>query len=339
MTATLNGLGYGRDLIDAALRNAVARLDPDTGLVVSYHLGWCDPQGNPLTGNGGKAIRPIMTLLAARACGAADTAALPGAVAVELVHNFSLVHDDLMDRDRERRHRATVWAVWGDATAVLAGDMMLSLAHDVLLESDSPHAAPAGRVIAAATRDLIRGQAQDIAFERRNDVGLQECLDMAFGKTGALLGASSAVGAVLAGADEPTVAAMSDYGRHVGLAFQLVDDVLGIWGEPEITGKPVYSDLRSHKKSLPITWTLEQDDTTASELREWLAAEPDSMVTESELRSVATLIDHSGARDWTLAEARRRVELAQRALDSIDLLTTPRAALCDLAQYIVDREA
>jgi geranylgeranyl diphosphate synthase type I len=337
--ATMTALGYGRDLIDAALRNAVARLDPDTRLVVSYHLGWCDPQGDPLTGNSGKAIRPIMALLAARACGAEDAAALPGAVAVELVHNFSLVHDDLMDRDRERRHRATVWAVWGDATAVLAGDMMLSLAHDVLLECDSPHATAAGRLVAAATRDLIRGQAQDISFERRNDVGLQECLDMAIGKTGALLGASPAVGAVLAGADEPTVAAMSEYGRHVGLAFQLVDDVLGIWGKPEITGKPVYSDLRSHKKSLPITWALEQDSTATSELRQWLTAEPNSAVTDSELGSVAALIDHTGARDWTLAEARRHVALAQRALDAADLLSTPRAALRDLAQYVVEREA
>lgn len=339
MTATLNALGYGRDLIDTAMRNAVERLDPETGLVVSYHLGWCDPQGNPVTGKGGKAIRPTMALLAARACGATDADALPGAVTVELVHNFSLVHDDLMDRDRERRHRPTVWAVWGDATAVLVGDMMLSLAHDVLLECDSPHAAAAGRVVAAATRDLIRGQAQDVSFERRNDVGLQECLDMAFGKTGALLGASSAVGAVLAGADEPAVAAMLEYGHHVGLAFQLVDDALGIWGRPEITGKPVYSDLRSHKKSLPITWALERDTAAASELRAWLAAEPAAAVPESEFRAIANLVDRIGARDWTLAEARRRVTLAHQVLDTVDLLTTPRAALRDLAQYIVDREA
>lgn len=340
--STADTLSRSRELVVPALREAVQRLDPSTRLVVSYHLGWCDEHGVARAGSGGKAVRPALALLAAEAVGGTADEALPGAVAVELVHNFSLVHDDLMDRDAERRHRATVWALWGDATAVLAGDAMLSLAHEVLLDSASPYAAAAGRTVATATRDLIRGQAQDVAFERRDDVSLAECMDMAVGKTGSLLAASAAVGAELAGAPGAVVTALSDFGRHVGLAFQLVDDVLGIWGRPETTGKPVHSDLRSRKKSLPITWAVEHGGAAGRELAEWLR-EPDT-AENADLTPIADLVARSGAREWTLAEARRRVELADTALQTAAfgapaLRPGPSAALRDLARFIVDRES
>ena len=184
-----------------------------------YHLGWCDEHGCPLNSNGGKAVRPGLVLLAAEASGADAEDALAGAVAVELVHNFSLVHDDLMDRDARRRHRATVWALWGDAVAVLAGDAMLSLAHEVLLDSDSPNAGAAQSVIAIATRELIRGQAADTAFENRSDVSLGECFEMACGKTAALMTASALTGAVLAGARLSVRDALGAYGHHIGLGL------------------------------------------------------------------------------------------------------------------------
>jgi geranylgeranyl diphosphate synthase type I len=178
-----------------------------------------------------------------------------------------------------------------------------------------------------------------MAFEQRDDVRLPECVDMALGKTGALLAASAEVGAVLAGATPTTAAAMSDYGRHVGLAFQLVDDVLGIWGRPETTGKPVFSDLRAHKKSLPITWTVERGDGAGRRLAAWLVGAPDETAPEAELRAIAGLVEDAGARDWALAQARRRIGLAERALDSVPLQDAPCAALRDLARFIVDRQA
>ena len=266
MTSIVQTLDDARELITPLLRKVVHRLDPSTRLVVSYHLGWCDEHGIPVNTNGGKAIRPAIALLGAQSAGAEPESALPGAVAVELVHNFSLVHDDLMDRDSERRHRATVWAQWDDATAVLAGDAMLSLAHEVLLDVPTPHARAAEMVVAIATRELIRGQALDVAFESRRAVSLDECVAMARGKTGPLMSASAAIGAVLAGAPTVVTDALAAYGDHVGLAFQLVDDLLGIWGRPEITGKPVYSDLRSHKKTLPVTWAIENGGTAGREL-------------------------------------------------------------------------
>jgi geranylgeranyl diphosphate synthase type I len=320
------------------LAKMVDRLDPGTRLAVAYHLGWCDQNGAPLTGNSGKAVRPALALLGAEAAGADAAAALPAAVAVELVHNFSLVHDDVMDRDAQRRHRATVWAVWGDATAVLAGDAMLSLAHEVLLDCASPHASAAGSVLAAATRELIRGQTADLAFETRADVGLQEALDMARAKTAALMSASTAIGAVLTGAPQPVSDALAAYGDHVGLAFQLVDDLLGIWGRPEITGKPVYSDLRSCKKTLPVTWTIEHGGAAGRQLADWLAHDV-STAGDDELAGVAALIERAGGRAWTSDEARRRVELACDAVALTGLAERPVEELRALAHYLVDREA
>nr|WP_221332996.1 polyprenyl synthetase family protein [Nocardia transvalensis] len=319
------------------MRQAVNRLDDTIRPVVSYHFGWCDEHGRPVRTNGGKSLRSRLVLHAARAVGGDDARALPGAAAVELVHNFSLVHDDLMDRDATRRHRPTVWAVWGDAVAVLAGDAMLSLAPEVLLESGSPQAVPAARMIGAATRELIRGQAADVGFEHRDNVTLAECVRMATGKTAALLAASASIGAVLSGAPPRSVTAMKHFGHHLGLAFQLVDDLLGIWGDPETTGKPVCSDLRSRKKSLPVVRTLEAGGPAGRELA-LLLAQPDAL-TEAQLRTAADLVDRGGGRRWARAEARRRITLAERSLAVVPMAETARRDLTDLANFIVERSA
>lgn len=332
MTAsTLAVLDRCHTLTTPALRAAVARLDPMCGLAASYHFGWCDEQGRPTTRKAGKAMRPALALLAAEAAGATAETAVPGAVAVELVHNFSLVHDDLLDGDRERRHRPTVWAIWGSATAILTGDAMLALAHEILLESASPGAGPAAGMLAAATRELTRGQAYDLAFESRHDVTLAECFAMADAKTASLLAASAGVGALLAGAPTATVDALTNFGRSCGLAFQLVDDILGIWGDPAVTGKPVHSDLRSRKKSFPVTWALEQ---APAEVSRWLSGDVDPP-----LESVAEMLEGLGAREWTRAEAGRRRALSEQALSEADIKPQARADLIELARFVVDRQS
>ncbi|AHH20340.1 putative geranylgeranyl pyrophosphate synthase [Nocardia nova SH22a] len=334
---TLSTVDADGDAVRSALFDAVERLDDSIRPVVAYHLGWCDEHGRPVTADSGKSVRSRLTMLAAHAAGGDESRAVPGAVAVELVHNFSLVHDDLMDRDATRRHRPTVWAVWGDAVAVLAGDAMLSLAHEVLLESGSPQAVAAALLVGRATQDLIRGQAADVDFESRNDVGLAECIRMADGKTAALLSASAAIGGILAEAPPATVAALRTYGSEIGLAFQLVDDLLGIWGDPAVTGKPVFSDLRSRKKSLPVTWSLESGRPAGGALAQWLAqtGEP----TESELRAAADMVETAGGRRWARSEARRRVRTAQRALDGAALDPSYRQDMHRLADFIVERSA
>ncbi|HET6482272.1 MAG TPA: polyprenyl synthetase family protein [Actinoplanes sp.] len=324
MTTMLESLHRSRDAITPAMRAAIDRLDATTRLQAAYHFGWVDAEGRPDRG-GGKAVRPALALLSARACGGTGEVGLPGAVAVELVHNFSLLHDDLMDQDRERRHRATVWVLWGSSSAVLSGDALLGLAHEVVLDSGLPTAAPAALLLAKATRELIRGQVRDLAFERRDSVTVDECLDMAAGKTGSLMAASAAIGAVLAGAPAATVAALETYGAQLGLAFQLVDDVLGIWGDPAVTGKPVHSDLRAGKKSLPITYALRQDPSIA-------------LVDPGDLAKRADAIDRAGGRQWALDEAARRMTLGEAALASVPIPSNVRAELVELGHFIVDRE-
>jgi geranylgeranyl diphosphate synthase type I len=337
MTAMLTTLHRSRDAVQPALRAAIDRLDPTNRVLASYHLGWLDADGLPAAGNSGKAVRPALALLSAQAASADPGVGIPGAVAVELVHNFSLLHDDLMDGDVERRHRRTVWSIWGASSAILTGDALMALALEVLLDSGSPHATEAGRLLATATRDLIRGQVEDLAFEKRGDVTVEQCLDMAAAKTGALLSASAAIGAVLAGGAPDVAEALADYGAHIGLAFQLVDDVLGIWGDPGVTGKPVFSDLRSRKKSLPVTYALSQGGADGRELAAWLAT-PDS-VSEAELRRAAELVENAGGRRWATTEAMRRMQLGFSALEAVSLPDQPRDDLIALGRFIVNREA
>src|SRR5689334_8081295 len=288
-----SALRRARDAVTPATQAFLERLDDTSAAIVAYHLGWTDAAGVPTRGGGGKAVRPALATLSAEAAGAPARVGIPGAVAVELVHNFSLVHDDLMDGDRTRRHRPTVWAAWDPATAILLGDAFLALAQEIVCEADTPHAARASALLAETTRHLVRGQVQDLSFERRTDVTLTECLDMSAGKTGALLAASAAIGALLAGAAEPVVAALSQYGAELGLAFQLVDDLLGIWGDPATTGKPVCSDLRSGKKSLPVCYAMNSGTPAGAALTAWLTGGDTG---DDAVRRAAALVEAAGGR-------------------------------------------
>jgi geranylgeranyl diphosphate synthase type I len=247
---------------------AIERLAPEIRRLVSYHMGWTDARGNPVDSPGGKGIRPTLAMLAAEAAWAGPEVGVPGGVAVELVHNFSLIHDDIIDTDAERHHRPTVWAVFGIGPAIVAGDAMQILAHQVLLESSSGRGPAAAAALADATAAMIAGQADDIAFESRRDVSVEQCMAMCAAKTGALLGCAASIGAILAGAPDATVGALRDYGRHLGLAFQAVDDLLGIWGDPARTGKPAGSDLRQRKKTMPVVAALAAGGPESDELRE-----------------------------------------------------------------------
>lgn len=328
-----------RSLFEPALREAVGRLDPFLGRVASYHLGWCEPDGAPASAGGGKALRPGLTLLVGRAVGADLAAVVPGAVAVELVHNFTLVHDDLIDRDRERRHRPTVWAVWDDTTAILAGDAMLSLAHEVLAEAASPHGDAAAMALARATREVIRGQALDVAFEGRDQVTLAEVLGMEADKTGALLAVSASLGAVLAGSAPSTVEALHTFGAELGLAFQIVDDLLGIWGSTAVTGKPVFADLAAAKKTVLVAWSIENGGDAGADLASWFASRrARSEVGHEELERAARLIEKAGGREWATAAADTHVANAIAALDGLGLEDAAHRTLTDLAHFVTERK-
>ncbi|HEY3603352.1 MAG TPA: polyprenyl synthetase family protein [Sporichthyaceae bacterium] len=335
-TGAPRGLADARRLVEPALRAAVDRLDPTTRNMTGYHFGWLEADGSPATADGGKSVRSLLALLGARAVGADPAVAVPGAVAVELVHNSSLLHDDLIDADAERRHRKTVWAVWGAPSAILVGDALLALAQEVLVEHPAGRAA--ARLLAVATRELIRGQVEDMAYESRPEVALSAVLAMADAKTAALLSASAAIGAALADAPAAAVDALAGYGRHLGLAFQLVDDVLGIWGDPAVTGKPLMADLRSRKTSLPVARVISADGPAGTEVARWLVA--DSADSDADLTRIADLLEQGGGRAWARTAAAEHAAAAAAALDRLpDAPAAVLDELRELAAFVVGRDA
>lgn len=337
--SAVEALAQSRGLWEPSMRAAVDRLDPRMQLVASYHFGWCDAEGEPEAANGGKALRPGLAVIVAEALTGDPVPAVPGAVAVELIHNFSLVHDDLIDRDEERRHRPTVWTVWDDTTAILVGDAMSSLAYEVVADSGSPYAGAAASALGLATRELIRGQAQDVIFEQRDDVTLEECLEMAAGKTGALLAVSAGIGAIFSGAPRATVEAFHVFGNELGLAFQIVDDLLGVWGASEVTGKPVYADLAAGKKNLPVVWSLQHGGDAGAELREWFAThESRADHPLAELEHAADLIEKAGGRQWGIDAADQHVAAALAAIGALGLTPEAHTTLVDLAHFVTERK-
>ena len=329
MTTLLpSAVDRARLLAEPALRDAVARLHPSLARVAAYHRGWVDADGSPAGETAGKALRPALALLGADAARVPVADALPAAVAVELVHDFSLLHDDLMDGDTERRHRPTAWTVFGMPAAVLAGDGLLAVAYRLVEESPAPGCVAAQGILAACVDRLVSGQADDLDFEHRLDVTYEDYLAMSAGKTGALLGAACSAGAALAGADGRKVAALGRYGEELGLAFQLVDDLLGIWGDPAVTGKPVLSDLRSRKKSAPIVLAAAE----SPRLRAYLAGGAD------DLDELAALIAGVGARDHVRDEVAAHVERATGALAGADLDERAVRELVRTAAYVTRRD-
>ena len=327
-------LGRVRDEVEPALRAAVGRLGAELQHPIAYHVGWCDEFGVPTSG-GGKGVRPALALLSAEAVGADAAVAVPGAAAIELIHNFSLLHDDVMDGDRERRHRPTVWALSGVPTAIITGDALVTLAMQLLLEVPTAAGPAAARRLCAATAAMIEGQVDDMSFESRMDVGVDDCLTMEARKTGALLACASSIGAELASAPAPAIAALDDYGLHLGLAFQAVDDLLGIWGDPDVTGKPVVSDLTTAKKSLPVVAALTAEHPAATELQRLLAA---GGLDEQGRQQAATLIEECGGRDQTAVIARRELHRAGEALEAFDFDPAAVTELLAVAHFVVERD-
>ncbi|MBB1256932.1 polyprenyl synthetase family protein, partial [Streptomyces sp. OF3] len=311
-----------RDLTRPALRSAVRSLHAWPARMAAYSLGWCDRDGTPTLDPRaeGKGLRPTLTILAAEAAGARTHTAIPGAVAVELVHVFSLLHDDIMDGDEKRRQRDTAWKTYGTGPAVLAGDALFALAVETLTAAPAAHGTSALRHLSRALRELIHGQSNDLLFETRpwtgpRAVSITEYRTMAEHKTGSLLGCATAIGATLAGAPAHTVTALERFGRHLGVAFQAVDDLLGIWGDPATTGKPVHSDLRQGKKTFPVLAALSTDAPAAHELATLLSSPPDPTTTHR----AAALIEEAGGRTATLAEAEHHLTAARHLLHTLPL--------------------
>jgi geranylgeranyl diphosphate synthase type I len=329
------GVAVARDLVGPATEAAINRLTPGVRRVAAYHYGFADAEGNPVRKGSGKGLRPALALLSARAAGAAAERGVTPAVAVELVHNFSLLHDDIMDNDLERHHRPTAWTVFGVGPAILAGDALLALANDLLLEDNAPGGPWAARCLSTAVQRLIAGQSEDLAFETRRDVTLPECVEMAGDKTAALMACACTIGAVHVGAPPQLAMGLAEFGGHVGLAFQLTDDLLGIWGATEVTGKPVRADLRARKKSLPVVAALCSGTAEAAELATILAT--DAELTEDDLVHAADLVVKAGGKEWAEKEASDRLAAAAGCLDGVGIPAEVRAEFMAIAEFITAR--
>ncbi|MFC7615505.1 polyprenyl synthetase family protein [Actinokineospora soli] len=255
---------------------------------------------------------------------------------MELVHNFSLVHDDAMDRDAVRRHRETVWKVYGVPAAILAGDALLTLALQVLSELATPVTQTAVTMLNDAVQQLIEGQALDLSFETRGEVLLSECVAMAGKKTAALMSCACGLGALVSGGSAEQVRLLRAFGAHLGLAFQLADDLLGISGDPEVTGKPAHNDLWTRKKSLPVVAALTSGTDAGRELAALYGR--DERWEHADLQRAQALVERAGGLAWTREEADRRVDLALSSLAAADLDPGAAADLGGLVRLAARRD-
>lgn len=292
--------------------------------MLAYHLGWEGEGAGPKAT--GKRVRPLLVLLTCAAGGGDWQQALPAASAVELIHNFSLIHDDIQDDSEQRRGRPTLWRKWGVPQAINAGDAMFALAHLSLEHLEGDICLQAVQLLPRVSLELTQGQYLDLAYEGRQDLTLEDYWPMVHGKTAVLLSACARLGALAAGATKTDLEAYAEFGHKLGLAFQAHDDILGIWGDERQTGKSAYSDLRSGKKSLPVLYGLEHSQAFKAL---WLSEG------KQDVAALADLLRETGALDFAEQTARDLTDEALKALET----ARPKdgQALQELAQELVCR--
>jgi len=324
--------------VEEEIQTILAEQDPTLTSfygMVRYHLGWADENLQPIKARGGKRIRPLLCLLVCEAISSDYRPAVPAAAAVELVHNFSLIHDDIEDKSPQRRGRATVWRVWGVPQAINAGDGLLALAHLALHRLSTPGASP--RLVAQATQvlnqaclDLCEGQYLDIAFQERTDVTLEMYLTMARKKTASLLECAAHLGAILATREKRIIEAYRGFAQNLGLAFQITDDLLGIWGEEERTGKGVGEDIKAGKKSLPVVYAFEEE-------RKQGLSRLEEIHGEADVDTLLPILEELKVKERCRKKARHFQKRALEELERTGIDNQAQRQLRDLALFLVER--
>lgn len=334
--------------IEKELKRIVELLDePRTHLfhdMLAYHMGWIGEGSGPEAT--GKRIRPLLVLLTYAAsnsnpdktemAGETWERALPTAASIELIHNFSLVHDDIQDGSELRRGRLTVWKKWGMPQAVNAGDALFILAHMALMETKNwfplEKVVQAGSIINEACLALSSGQFLDIFYEKQTDLMTEDYWPMISGKTAALISACTQVGASLSDADEATMASYRIFGHYLGLAFQVQDDYLGMWGDAALTGKSSESDLLTGKKSLPVLYGLARKGRFA---QRWV----EGHIKSDEVGSLSEQLAIEGAKLFTQEATDQMTDLALQSLRAAEPQGEAGEALFELAQTLLGRQA
>jgi geranylgeranyl diphosphate synthase type I len=309
----------------------------ETYRLLRYHLGWVDQQGTPMdtSVSQGKALRPTLCLFACEALASEYSRALPAAAALELIHNFSLIHDDIQDQDMERRHQPTVWHLWGIPKAIWSGNAMqctgdLSLLDVARANVPAVTAIRVSDILTESYLEMIQGQCMDLDFESRTDIKSEEYLYMIACKTGALIRSALQIGALLATEDPATVKAFTEFGNHLGQAFQVRDDYLGIWGDQATLGKATGNDIRRRKKSYPVVFALERASGQA--MADLLRIYRQEELEECDVQRVMAVLDEVGSQE----QAQRVTEAAAgRALAALKPVSLPQWAQTE-AENLVD---
>jgi geranylgeranyl diphosphate synthase type I len=329
--------------IELELQKQISRLNsPRTKAfheMLTYHMGWTGEGAGPEAT--GKRIRPLMVLLTCLASsGGKDgdptwQSALPAAAAVELVHNFSLVHDDIQDHSEKRRGRPTAWVKWGAPMAINAGDALFVLSNQAIIDLKENY--PAEVVVKAAEilhdicLELTRGQFLDMSYEEKTDLGVDDYWPMVAGKTAALLSACCHIGALLGGADDSLQEAYRSFGHYLGLAFQVQDDILGIWGDEALTGKSAASDLMEGKKSLPVMAGLSANGRFAARWKQ-------GPIQSAEVKELARVLASEGGYEKANDAAKQMTDLALMSLREADPQGEAGEALFELADKLLKRD-
>ncbi len=336
---SLNGLmSRYEPAVDREMRAVVQLESSHQGSLfgmLHYHLGWVDVGFEPCDAPSGKRVRPVLCLLCCQGCGENWESALPAAAAIELLHNFTLIHDDIEDQDQMRRGRPTLWSVWGQAQAINAGDTLFALSQEAILRLVQREVLPEIVVEALwlfneTCVTITSGQHLDIEFEGRDDVSVEDYLAMVERKTAALLACACELGALVADAPVGQREQLGAFGRHLGLAFQMQDDVLGIWGDSVVTGKPVGTDIARGKKTLPVLYGLRR----SAELRALMTQDN---LSEEGVRHAKRLLEEAGSREYTEDLARRHHEAALSALERANPYRPAAQGLRELAESLLNR--
>jgi geranylgeranyl diphosphate synthase, type I len=322
--------------IELELQKQVSRLDaPRTKPfheMLTYHMGWTGEGAGPEAT--GKRIRPLMLLLCTSACGTDWQSALPASAAVELVHNFSLVHDDIQDNSDKRRGRPTTWIKWGSPMAINVGDALFVISNQAIIDLKENY--PAEIVVKAAEilhntcLELTRGQFLDMSYEERTDLTVEDYWPMIAGKTAALLSACCHIGSLLGGADDVRQEEYRSFGHYLGLAFQVQDDILGIWGDETVTGKSAASDLIERKNSLPVLAGLSANGRFAARWKQ-------GTIQRKEVEEVARFLASEGGYETAMDAAKQMTDLALMSLRAADPQGEAGEALFELADKLLQR--
>lgn len=327
-----------RPQIDAAMRQVVERQPSGLRRMMEYHLGWTDEKGEPMASSSAKRVRPTLCILACEALGGDFQTCMPNAVAVELIHNFSLIHDDIQDGSPERHNRSTVWWLWGPAQAINAGDSMHALAHMAVYDLRKQGVPPekierALELLDLTALELCEGQYLDIDFQDRLDISVEDYLRMASLKTGALIACAMQLGALLATSDEATISAFGDAGRKFGTAFQIHDDLLDLWAANEISQPMPPGDILSKKKTLPVIYSIEQG--TLHQKRQLGTLYMKRVLEPADVPQVLGIMDEVGAKQF----AETQIEnLWNDALESLATASTGVGAtgsLKEVAEFLI----